>query len=167
MGKLPGKVLTVTEMTAIRGKDIKALYIMGENYPERCGCAPRGKELAALDFLVVQDIFLTETARLADVVLPGVCLPKKMGPSPTPNARCSGCAVLDAPGEAWDDWRIITALARKMGYEMDYTGASAVMEEINTLTPSYGGITYERLENAGLTALPDGGPLGNAHPPHA
>lgn len=154
VGKLPGKVgMTVTEMTATGGKDIKALYIMGENpLLSDADVHHVEKNLAALDFLVVQDIFLTETARLADVVLPGACFAEKDGTFTNTERKVLRVRkALDAPGEAWDDARIITALARKMGYEMDYAGASAVMEEINALTPSYGGITYERLEQGGLT----------------
>jgi predicted molibdopterin-dependent oxidoreductase YjgC len=110
------------------------------------------KNLAALDFLVVQDIFMTETAKLADVVLPSACFAEKDGTFTNTERKVLRVRkALEAPGEAWDDFRIITAIAARMGYEMEYADASAIMDEIRVLTPSYGGITYERIEEQGLT----------------
>jgi formate dehydrogenase major subunit len=153
VGSLPDKVgKTVTEMTALGGKEIKALYIMGENpMLSDADVHHVEKNLAALDFLVVQDIFLTETAKLADVVLPSSCFAEKDGTfSNTERKVLRVRKALDAPGLAQDDFQIISAIAKKMGYEMDYADAAAVMREINSVTPSYGGITYERLESGGL-----------------
>jgi len=144
--------MTVTEMIPAAGKAIKALYIMGENpilsdadghHVEKC--------LSALDFLVVQDIFLTETAKLADVVLPSTCFAEKEGTfSNTERKVLRVRKALDPPGEAWDDSRVISAISEKMGYPMNYADASAIMTEINSLTPSYAGILYRRIENIGL-----------------
>ena len=154
VAKLPEKVgMTVTEMIPAAGKTIKAMYIMGENpmlsdadidHVEKC--------LSALDFLVVQDIFLTETAKLADVVLPSACFAEKDGTFTNTERKVLRVRkAIDAPGEALDDARIISAIAKKMEYEMDYADASAIMDEINGLTPSYGGISYNRIEKEGLT----------------
>jgi len=151
---LSGKTgMTVTEMIPAAGKTIKALYIMGENPLLSDADANHvEKSLTALDFLVVQDIFLTETARMADVVLPGVCFAEKDGTfSNTERKVLRVRKALDAPGQALPDHQIISAIAEKMGYPMDYADASAIMDEINMLTPSYGGITYDRIEKEGLT----------------
>ncbi len=151
--KLPDKVgLTVTEMTAVAGDKIKALYIMGENpMLSDADIHHVEKNIRALDFLVVQDIFLTETARLADVVLPSTCFAEKDGTfSNTERKVLRVRKAVDAPGEAWEDQRIIAAISKQMGYDMEYADSSAIMREINQLTPSYGGITYERIEKQGL-----------------
>ncbi len=151
--KLPANVgLTVTEMTAIAGEKIKALYIMGENpMLSDADIHHVEKNLKALDFLVVQDIFLTETARLADVVLPSACFAEKEGTfSNTERKVLRVRKAVEAPGEAWEDQRIIAAISKQMGYEMEYADSSAIMREINSVTPSYGGITYDRLDKQGL-----------------
>jgi len=145
--------MTVTEMTSAAGTAIKALYIMGENpmlsdadvhHVEKC--------LSALDLLVVQDIFLTETAKLAHVVLPSACFAEKDGTFTNTERKVLRVRkALDPPGEALADDVIIAGIARRMGYEMDYADASAIMEEINRLTPSYGGISYDRIDKEGLT----------------
>jgi formate dehydrogenase alpha subunit len=144
--------MTVTEMVPASGKSIKALYIMGEN-PILSDADGHhvAKSLSALDFMVVQDIFLTETAKLADVVLPSTCFAEKEGTFTNTERKVLRVRkALDPPGEAWDDSRILSAISERMGYPMKYADASAVMDEINRLTPSYGGITYRRIENIGL-----------------
>lgn len=151
---LPDKVgMTVTEMVPAAGKSIKALYIMGENPMLSDADSDHvGKSLSALDFLVVQDIFLTETAKLADVVLPSACFAEKEGTFTNTERKVLRVRkAVNAPGAALEDFRIISAIAEKMGYPMDYPDASAVMSEINKLTPSYGGISYPRIEKEGLT----------------
>lgn len=155
--KLPDKVgMTVTEMIPAAGKTIKALYIMGENpMLSDADVAHVEKCLSALDFLVVQDIFLTETAKLADVVLPSTCFAEKDGTFTNTERKVLRVRkALDAPGEARGDYQIISAIARQMGYEMDYADASAVMDEINRLTPSYGGISYARIDKEGGLVWP-------------
>ena len=154
VAKLPEKVgMTVTQMIPAAGKTIKALYIMGENpMLSDADVHHVEKSLSALDFLVVQDIFLTETAKLADVVLPSACFAEKDGTfSNTERKVLRVRKALDAPGEALEDHRIIAGIAKRMGYEMDYADASAIMAEINSVTPSYGGISYDRIEKEGLT----------------
>jgi formate dehydrogenase alpha subunit len=144
--------MTVTEMVPAAGKSIKALYIMGEN-PILSDADGHhvAKSLSALDFMVVQDIFLTETAKLADVVLPSTCFAEKEGTFTNTERKVLRVRkALDPPGEAWDDSRIISAISARMGYPMKYADASAVMDEINSLTPSYAGITYRRIETMGL-----------------
>jgi len=145
--------LTVTEMidAAIKG-DLKALYIMGENPmlsdPDIIHVA---KALKSLDFLVVQDIFITETAEFADIILPGACFAEKDGTFTNTERRIQRVRkALDPPGEATEDWKIICMLSNKMGYPMDYSDASEILDEIADLTPTYGGISFERLEEQTL-----------------
>ena len=115
---LPDKVgMTVTEMIPAAGKTIKALYIMGENpMLSDADVHHVEKSLSALDFLVVQDIFLTETAKLADVVLPSACFAEKDGTfSNTERKVLRVRKALDAPGEAWEDHRIICGHCQENG----------------------------------------------------
>jgi len=151
---LPGKAgLTIMEiMEGAHGGAIKGLYIMGENPmisdPDLTHVEA---SLQHLDFLVVQDLFLTETARLADVVLPSACFVEKDGTFSNTERRVQRIRkALDAPGQAKADWEIIAGLATRMGYPMSYGSAEDIMKEICRVTPSYGGITYERLEGEGL-----------------
>ncbi|HUU55622.1 MAG TPA: molybdopterin dinucleotide binding domain-containing protein, partial [Armatimonadota bacterium] len=102
-------------------------------------------------FLVVQDIFLTETAELADVVLPAAGFAEKDGTFTNTERRVQRLRKgLAAPGEARADWDILCDLACRMGYDMSYSGPAAIQAEIASLTPSYGGITYDRLETESL-----------------
>lgn len=159
LGKRPG--LTVVEMlNAAEAGKVKGLYIMGENpmlsdpdvgHVRRC--------LEHLDFLVVQDIFLTETAALAHVVLPGSSFAEKAGTFTNTERRVQMLTpAVPLPGEAREDWRIICDLARRMQLRhpdapyggFDYASPAQVMEEIAALTPSYGGIRHERLGHRGL-----------------
>lgn len=147
----PGK--TVVEiMEAAHKGEIKALYIMGENPmlsdPDLTHVEASLKQL---DLLIVQDIFLTETARLADVVLPSACFAEKDGTFTNTERRVQRIRkAVPAPGQAKADWEIIAGISTKMGYPMNYASAGAIMAEINAVTPSYAGITYERLEQEGL-----------------
>ena len=152
--KLPSNPgLTVVEMmkAAEEGK-IRAMYIMGEN-PMISDPDLKHVEAALekLDFLVVQDIFLTETAKLADVVLPGVSFAEKDGTFTNTERKVQRIRqAINPVGDARPDWQIICQLASRMGYEMNYRHASQIMEEIAELTPSYGGMYYDRLDNGGL-----------------
>ena len=145
--------LTVVEMmnAAHEGK-IKGLYIMGENPMLSDPDLSHVKEsLQHLDILVVQDIFLTETAKLADVVLPSACFAEKDGTFTNTERRVQRVRkAVDAPGLAKPDWEIIADLSGRMGYPMKYASAEDIMNEIRRVTPSYGGITYERIEKEGL-----------------
>ncbi len=145
--------LTVVEiMNAAAEKGIRGLYIMGENPMLSDPDINHVREaLETVDFLVVQDIFLSETAELADVVLPACCFAEKDGTFTNTERRVQRVRrAVQPPGEAREDWRIICDLASRMGYTMNYADASKIQEEIASLTPIYGGITYDRLEEVGL-----------------
>ncbi len=145
--------LTIIEMiNAAAEGSLKAVYIMGENPMLSDPDINHVEEaLKNLDFLVVQDIFLTETTQLADVVLPAVSFAEKDGTFTNTERRVQRVRkAIDAPGQARVDWQITCELARRMGYEMSYESASAIQDEIASLTPSYGGITYNRLEKSTL-----------------
>ncbi|MGF7184265.1 formate dehydrogenase alpha subunit [Desulfitispora alkaliphila] len=145
--------LTVGEMIekALEGQ-VKAMYIMGENPVLSDPDANHvEKALDKLDLLVVQDIFLTETGRYADVVLPAASFAEKDGTFVNTERRVQRVRKAVEPvGAAKADWEIIQLIANRMGYDMNYATAKDIMGEINSLTPSYGGITYERLEQGGL-----------------
>ena len=145
--------LTATEMTdaALEGK-LRALYIMGENPvmsdPDMHHTV---KSLKSLDFLVVQDIFMTETAELADVVLPSSCFAEKDGTFTNTERRVQRVKkAVTPPGEAREDSLIVMELSRRMGYDMKYTLVEEIMEEIGGLWPAVAGITYSRIEKWGL-----------------
>ncbi len=144
--------LTITGMmNAAHQGSLKGMYIMGENPllsdPDLTHVE---HALSNLDFLVVQDIFLTETAALADVVLPAASFAEKQGTYTNTERRVqlAQCAV-SPQGLARADWEIIQDLCRRLGLKADYSGTIDIMREINALTPSYGGITYERLVSGG------------------
>ncbi len=146
--------LTHTEMTAAAHRgDLRAMYIVGENPLISEADANHLQEaLQKLEFLVVQDIFLTETAELADVVLPAACVFEKDGTVTNTERRIQRIrkAVLP-PGEAQPDGWIISQIAQRLGYPgFAETQPSKLMEEIASLVPIYGGVRYERLENGGL-----------------
>ena len=145
--------LTATEMIPkAHDGTIKALYIIGENplvsdpdlnHAEAC--------FNDLEFLVVQDLFLTETAQKADVVLPSTCFAEKDGTFSNTERRVQRVRkAVESPGEARDDWAITCDIARKMGFPMQYTQSEDIFEEIRTVTPSYAGLTYERIDKIGL-----------------
>ena len=151
---LPAKPgLAVTEMVprAYEGS-LKAMYIIGENpLVSDPDLNHVEKSLTNLDFLVVQDIFLTETAALADVVLPSCCFAEKEGTFTNTERRVQRVRkALAPPGDAKTDWEIICGIASRMGYSMSYENSRAIMREIADVTPSYAGITYERIERVGL-----------------
>ena len=147
----PGMKVTQMIPAAHDGK-LKALYIIGENPlvsdPDLNHCE---KSLKNLDFLVVQDIFMTETAQIADVVLPSACFAEKDGTFSNTDRRVHLVRkAVDPPGQAWDDWKITCEIANRMGYPMKYENARQIMEEISKVTPSYGGITYDRIAYEGI-----------------
>jgi formate dehydrogenase alpha subunit len=146
--------LTVTEMIdAIHDGRIKAMYIMGENPVISDPDAGHVKEaFAKLDFLAIQDIFLSDTAEFAHVILPAASFAEKDGTYTNTERRVQKIRKAVAPaGEAKPDYEIICDLAGLMGYPMNYRAAHEIMEEIAILTPSYGGILHHRLDaNFGL-----------------
>jgi formate dehydrogenase alpha subunit len=150
----PSAGLPVTEMVeaAYKGK-IKAMYLIGENpLLSEPDITHAEEALDKLDFLVVQDIFLSETARLADVVLPGVSFAEKDGTFTNTERRVQRVRKAIEPiGESRADWLISCQLGKKMnGKGFDFKNASQIMDEIAAVTPSYGGISYKRIEKGGL-----------------
>ena len=131
---------------------LKALYVIGENpLVSDPDVNHAEKSLKHLDFLVVQDIFLTETARLADVVLPSTCYAEKDGAFVNTERRVQRVRkAVEPPGQAWDDWKIICEIAARLGYEMTYDNSRQIMEEIAKVTPSFAGLSYERIEHEGI-----------------
>jgi formate dehydrogenase alpha subunit len=146
--------LTLAEMLdAAHSGQIKAIYLMGENPVLSEADARHAQEaLSKLEFLVVQDIFLTETAQLADVVLPATSFAEKDGTFTNTERRIQRVRkAIDPVGNAKLDWWIICQIAKRMGGEgFDFEHPSQIMAEIASLTPSYGGVNYLRLENGGL-----------------
>jgi formate dehydrogenase major subunit len=152
--KLSDKIgMTVTEMfPAILDGRIKGMVILGENpVVSDADCLHVEKALKALDFLLVIDIFKTPTSDLAHVVLPGAAFAEKEGTFSNTERRVQLLRkAVEPPGEAKPDWQIIQELSSRFGYPMDDASPRAIMEEIAKLTPSYGGITYDRLQREGL-----------------
>ncbi len=152
--KLPDKIgLTVTEMlTGADAGTVKALYVMGENPMLSDPDVNHVKiALEKLDFLVVQDLFLTETAQLADVVLPAASYAEKDGLFTNTERRAQRIRkAIDPPGQAKEDWVIMQEIANAMGSDWAYESAWDIQEDIRRLTPSYGGISWKRVGNTGL-----------------
>jgi formate dehydrogenase alpha subunit len=145
--------LTVTEMIPkAHSGEIKALYIVGENPLVSDADINHVEEsLKHLDFMVVQDIFMTETAQMADVVLPSLCFAEKDGTFSNTERKVQRIRkAVSGPGSAKTDWAIIAAVSNLMGYSMNYKNSSEIFDEIARMTPSYAGITYDRIENEGL-----------------
>jgi formate dehydrogenase major subunit/formate dehydrogenase alpha subunit len=145
--------LKVTQMLpAAHDGKLKALYIIGENpLVSDADLNHAEKSLARLEFLVVQDIFLTETAQKADVVLPSACYAEKEGTFSNTERRVQRVRkAVEPPGDSRNDWETICAIATRMGYPMSYGSARDIMEEIRRVTPSYAGISYERIEHEGI-----------------
>ncbi len=132
--------------------ELKTMYVMGEdpvltdadaNYVR--------KALSNLDFLVVQELYLTETAKLADVVLPAACYAEKDGTFTSTERRVQRVRkAVEPPGQARADWEIVAELSALMGHPMSYESPSAIFEEIRTLTPTYAGMDYDRVDACGL-----------------
>jgi formate dehydrogenase major subunit/formate dehydrogenase alpha subunit len=145
--------LTATEMIeAAYNNELKAMFIVGENPAlSDPNINYTLKALLNLHFLVVQDIFMTETARLADVVLPAACFAEKHGTFTNTERRVQRVRkAIDPPGEAKEDSWIIIELSKKMGYVMDYNAIEDVFLEIGKLWPALAGINYRRIEKKGI-----------------
>jgi formate dehydrogenase major subunit len=144
--------LTVTEIigSALKG-GVRGMYMMGENpFLSDPNINKVRKALAALEFLVVQDIFLTETAEFADVVLPATSFLEKEGTYTNTDRRVQiGRKVLEAPGEAREDWRVIQAIANRIGLEMHYESPREVFDEMVSLSPAYANLHYDNLGSVG------------------
>ncbi len=153
----PAPGLTVVEiMEAAAGGAIKGLYVMGENPAMSDPDSHHARlALARLEHLVVQDIFLTETAMYADVVLPASAWPEKWGTVTNTNRQVQlGRPALDPPGEARQDWWIIQEMARRLGLDWNYAGPHEVFAEMKQVMPSLDNITWERLSREGSVAYP-------------
>jgi formate dehydrogenase major subunit len=144
---------TATEMIDLLADQpgkIKCLYIMGENpMLSDPNLNHVRKALENVEFMVSHEIFLSETAEFADVVLPAACYAEKNGTHTNTERRVQRWRkAIDPPGEAKPDWLIVCELARLMGFEKQfpYSDASEIFDEIARVTPSYGGMNYERLE---------------------
>jgi formate dehydrogenase major subunit len=149
--------LTVVEiMHAINAGTIRGMYIMGENPAMSDPDANHAREsLAALDHLVVQDIFLTETAYLADVILPASAFPEKTGSfTNTDRLVQIGRQAIEPPGQARQDLWIIQQMAAQLGLDWRYAHVSEVFDEMRHTMPSIGGITWERLEREHAVTYP-------------
>jgi formate dehydrogenase alpha subunit len=149
--ELPAKpgLNTVQMFGAIRQRKLKALYIMGDNPIRHLSHSQEILQaLKSLDFLMVQDMFMSPTAELADVVLPTASFAEREGTITNMGRRVQKLnqAIL-TPGRAFPDWTIIKHISIMFGYDMGYTSTAEIMSEINTLVPIYAGITYKRLEN--------------------
>lgn len=145
--------LTAPDMLSAAEKGaLKAMYIMGENpVVSDPNMAHTIRALKALDFLVVQDIFMTETAELAHVVLPGSSFAEKVGTFTNTERRVQRVRrAVDSPGIAMKDSLIIMELSKKMGYEMSYPHTVEIFREIGQAWPALAGMSYARLEDGGL-----------------
>jgi formate dehydrogenase major subunit len=143
------EVTTLMNVLTEKPGEIKCLYIMGENPmisdPDLTHVE---HALKTLDFMVVQDIFMNETAQMADVVLPAACYAEKDGTQTSTERRVQMWRkAQNPPGEAKGDWEIIASVAARMGYaeQFPWKTSEEVFNEIASVTPSYGGMTYERL----------------------
>jgi formate dehydrogenase major subunit len=153
----PDPGLTVVEiMNAARRHEIRGMWIMGENPAMSDPDVDHAREaLAALDHLVVQDIFLTETAYLADVVLPATAWPEKIGTVTNTDRMVQlGRKAIEPPGDAREDLWIINQLARGMGLGWNYSHPREVFEEMRTCMASIAGITWDRLERESSVTYP-------------
>jgi formate dehydrogenase major subunit len=152
----PNRGLTVTEIigSALQG-GVKGMYMMGENpFLSDPNINKVRKALSKLEFLVVQDIFLTETAEFADVILPATSYLEKDGTYTNTDRRVQrGRVVLDPPGEARPDWQIIADMSNRIGLKMDYEHPSEVFDELVSVMPNYAGLHYDNL-----------GPMGKLYP---
>lgn len=153
----PNKGLTVVEIIhAILRDEVRGMYVMGENPAMSDPDTEHTREaLAKLEHLVVQDIFLTETAAFADVILPASAWPEKDGSVTNTDRRVQlGRKALEMPGEARQDWWIIQEIARRLGLDWNYGGPADVHEEMRDCMPSMKNISWERLQREGIVTYP-------------
>jgi formate dehydrogenase alpha subunit len=151
LSRMPGLTTTDQIIEARRG-NIKAIYIIGED-PLRSdpNIGDVEKALEKLEFLVVQEIFLSPTAEMADVILPGASFAEKTGTFTNSERRVQLIRKAIEPiGESRPDWWIVCELANRMGYAFKYKNTSDVMDEIASLTPIYAGISHKRIKHVGL-----------------
>ncbi|MFR9800930.1 formate dehydrogenase subunit alpha [Pseudonocardia sp. RS010] len=149
----PNRGLTVTEIigSVLEPDGVRGMYMLGENpFLSDPNINKVRKALAALDFLVVQDIFLTETAEFADVVLPASSYLEKDGTYTNTDRRVQlGRKVLEPPGRARVDWEIIQDIANRIGLDWSYAGPDEVFDEMVALMPSYRNLRHDNLGLSG------------------
>jgi formate dehydrogenase major subunit len=148
----PERGLTVTEIIgSILAGGVRGMYMLGENpFLSDPNINKVRKALSALDFLVVQDIFLTETAEFADVILPATSYLEKDGSYTNTDRRVQlGRKVLDPPGQARADWEIVQDLGQRLGLVWRYTHPRDVFEEMVAVMPSYANLSYDNLGLSG------------------
>ena len=153
----PDPGLTVVEiMNAAKKRDIRGMYIMGENPAMSDPDVGHAREaLASLDHLVVQDIFLTETAYLADIVLPATAWPEKVGTVTNTDRMVQlGRKAIEPPGDAREDFWLLVEMGRRMGLPWTYSHPREVFEEMRQCMDSIAGITWERLERESSVTYP-------------
>lgn len=161
------KGLTVTEiMDAVHMDDIKAMYILGENPAMSDPDVDHARAaLAKLDHLVVQDIFITETANYADVILPASAFAEKSGTVTNTNRQVQmGRPAVSLPGEAREDWWIEVELAKRLGLGWTYTHPSEVFAEMKLNMKSLSNITWDRLEDDNAVTYPSLSPTDPGQP---
>lgn len=144
--------LTLPRMyqAAVRG-DLRALFILGEDVVQTDPAAHVDEALAALDFLVVQEIFLSKTAERAHVVLPGACFFEKDGTFTNGERRVQRVRqVVPPPADARADWQILVDLMNRTGLPQHFANPAAIMDEIARVSPSLRGVSYARLDDDGL-----------------
>jgi formate dehydrogenase major subunit len=148
----PKRGLTVTEIigSALKG-GVRGMYMLGENpFLSDPNINKVRKALSALDFLVVQDIFLTETAEFADVILPASSYLEKDGTYTNTDRRVQrGRKVLDPPGQARVDWKVVQDIANRLGLGWDYSSPSQIFDEIVSVMKSYTNLSYGNLGLSG------------------
>ncbi len=171
--KLPEKpgLNAIEIIKAVKEGKVKGLYVLGDNllqrFPDKTFTGEITVQgishiLMSLDLLIVQDIFMNETTKLADVVFPASSFAEKDGTFTNTDRRVQRVRKALKPiGQSMPDCQIIARLSTKMGYPMNYDSPEQIMEEIAKLTPAYGGISYSRLEKRGLQLpCPDKGHPG-------
>jgi formate dehydrogenase major subunit len=148
----PNRGLTVTEIIAsVLHGGVRGMYMMGENpFLSDPNINKVRKALGALEFLVVEDIFLTETSEFADVVLPATSYLEKDGTYTNTDRRVQlGRKALEPPGQAREDWRIVQQISNRIGLPMDYESPREVFDELVSLMPNYAGLSYDNLGSTG------------------
>ncbi len=149
----PNRGLTVTEIikSVLQPDGVRGMYMLGENpFLSDPNINKVRKALSKLDFLVVQDIFLTETAEFADVILPATSYLEKDGSYTNTDRRVQlGRKVMEPPGQARADWQIVQDIARRIGLDWNYGAPSEVFDEMVELMPSYKNLSYSNLGLSG------------------
>jgi len=155
VSEAPG--LSLMEIVEAAGSEVRALYVMGENPVFNIPNSSRVRDaLTALDVLLVQDIFLSETARLADVVLPAQAWSERDGTFTNIERRVQRTRKAVAPRAGKPDWQIVGAVASAMGHPMAYAAATEIMDELVQAAPLYGGLSDQSLDGQGWLVRPEG-----------